>query len=65
MAKGNIKNKTQQQRIGKSIFDTIIQLIPGNHDELYVIPNVNKAVDAIISNENYIIEKRKFKRNNF
>ena len=52
-------SKVTQHRSGLPIFDTIIELTPGNLHEWKVIKNVAQAVDKILSGKDFKAEIRR------
>ena len=58
MKGNNMMNKKKTQRAGEPIFEIIIELSRGKHDEWIITTNSTEAVDKILNGEKYDAQRR-------
>ena len=55
---GGPLEKTKAERAGPPIFEIIVEVEPGRHNEWTIIMNSGEAVDRILMGEEYKVQKR-------
>ena len=51
--------QVRQQRAGRPVFDTVVELEAGRADQWTVVPGVERAVDNILAGREYLTQVRR------